>query len=157
MMLGFVMNEPDDSKPKLTWIKYTDVEPLIMTFNCPTCNTELPIGHPAATLEKLLVWVEANGGWATAFEDHSVGDKMFNDKLEIVGLKTTYDTGDVTVENYYGESSLPQGATFETYIVVKIGDLFYKLTGTGDSYGDVVWNSQIKQVQATKKIVWEFK
>jgi hypothetical protein len=130
-----------------------------MTINCPTCNTELPNSHPAGAVDAFLTWVEANGGWTTAFEDRAVGWTLnFNTiPVEVVGLKTTYETGDVDVDGYYGESSLPQGSTFDAYVVVKIGDFFYRMTGLGDSYGDVNWNGTFRRVEAIQRTVWEFK
>lgn len=129
-----------------------------MTINCPTCNTELSDNHPASAIDKLLNWVEVNGGWSNAFEGYSVGEEVgFVPMIEVAAIKLTYDTGDVDVDGYSGESCLPQGATFTAYIVLKIGELFYRITGIGDSYGEVVWNSSLHIVTATPKTVWEFK
>jgi hypothetical protein len=132
---------------------------------CPTCNTELTNDHPALVLEALLTWIDTNGGWDLFdSEDYSVGDDLrmpdTNENkvtVEIVALKTTYDSGDVDVDAYYGESALPQGSEFDTYVVFKIGELFFKKTGTGDSYGRVSWDGDLRQVEATTKTVWEFK
>lgn len=127
--------------------------------SCPTCNTVLDDNHPAFKLQYLLEWIEKSGGWAI-FENvkYVVGTPITAvPGVTIAAIKSTYETGDVDVEGYYGESSLPQGSEFETYIVFQIGDLYYKKTGTGDSYGDVDWNGDIKQVQATTKTVLEFK
>ena len=125
--------------------------------HCPTCNSELADNHPALMLKSLLEYVEDSGGW-TLFDGFDVGDRIPGfPEVEIVGLKTTYDSGDINTDDYYGESPLPQGAEFQTYVVFKIGELFYKKTGTGDSYGDVDWNGDIRQVEAKPKTVWEFK
>lgn len=129
--------------------------------HCPTCNTELPENHPALTLEKLLAWVEVNGGWEGAVPRLRLGKTLAlgdgSAIVEVVAYKSTYDSGDIDVENYYGESALPQGSEFEGYIIFKIGEIFYKKTGRGDSYGEVDWDGDIKQVQAFQKTVWEFK
>jgi hypothetical protein len=124
--------------------------------NCTICNSDLPSDHPAVTLENLLVWIDANGGWVWALDDLNVGSRLLNGAVEIAALKKTYDSGDINVEAYYGESALPQGETFETYVIFKIGEIFYKMSGKGDSYGEVQWNGTVRQVEAKPKTVWTF-
>lgn len=154
-----IRDTPDPNKPLVSWIRYS-IEPeekKTMTAKCPTCNSELPDNHPALTLQSLLNYIENSGGWYI-FNSYSVGDKVSKfDDVEIAAIKTMYETGDVDVESYYGESALPQGSEFETYIVFKVGEFFYKKTGRGDSYGEVEWDGDIKQVEAVAKTIWEFK
>lgn len=150
-------NELNPNKPVKHWITYYNMEPPL--YNCPTCNTEIDTSHPAYTLTKLLDYV--GNAWHM-FDDYSVGDKVSGLKdtavpVTIAAIKATYDTGDLGAESYYGESTLPQGATFNTYIVFQIGDMYYRKTGTGDSYGDVSWDGDVRAVTATERIVKEFK
>jgi hypothetical protein len=126
-------------------------------YNCPTCNTELPSDHPARAVGAILNFVKDNS-W-TVFDNYKEGQRVpiSGFDISIAAIKTTYDTGDVDVESYYGESALPQGSEFEAFIVFKVGDSYYKKTGTGDSYGDVDWDGDLRQVTATPKTILEFK
>jgi len=124
-------------------------------YNCPTCNTELPINHPARAVGALLDFVKDHS-W-TVFDNYKVGQlvPISGFDISIAAIKSTYETGDVDVESFYGE--LPQGSEFEAFIVFKIGDAYYKKTGTGDSYGDVEWDGDLRQVTATPRTILEFK
>jgi hypothetical protein len=157
MKPGFMMNAPDPNKPVRQWISYYSME--LPVYNCPTCNTELDTSHPAYNLTKLIDYV-GNNHWGM-FEDYSVGDAVTvpgaTVPIRIAAIKGSYDTGDVDVEGYYGESALPQGSTFNTYIVFQIGNQYYRKTGTGDSYGEVSWDGDIRGVTATEKVIKEFK
>jgi hypothetical protein len=150
---GFIMNEPDPNKPVRNWISYYSMETPL--YNCPTCNTELNIEHPAYNLTKLIEWV--SGNW-DVFEGYSMGQTVpvtgATLPITVVASKITYDTGDFDRDHFY---EWPQGSTFEAYVVFQIGDSFYKKTGTGDSYGDVSWDGELRTVTATERVVKEFK
>lgn len=157
---GIVLGEPDPNKPQIDWIRYTDMEPKMK--NCPTCNTALPEEHAAFNLPKLQGWVRSQGGWQI-FEQskYKVGYQFsipgINSVVEVAGLKTSYDTGDISTEGYYGgESPLPQGSEFETFVVLRIGESYFKKTGTGDSYGDVSWDGDVRAVTAKTKVIEVF-
>lgn len=125
-----------------------------MYKKCPTCLTELSDDDPAFDMEAIESYIEGCGGWS-AFETEGFIPKEFplgNSKVAtVVEKKVHYDSGDVDVEGYFGESALPQGSIFTTYVVFKVGDVFFKKTGTGDSYGNVTWNGKFSR--ATVKVV----
>lgn len=154
---GLVRDEIDPDKPVKDWITYRQE---VMMRNCPTCNTPLPENHSAFDLQYVLNAVAKNGGWAR-FEEGSYKQlkslTLENGKVATVAAsKTTYDKGDIDVEGYYGESALPQGSEFSTFIVLKVDNQFFKKTGRGDSYGEVVWDGDLVPVQAREKTVLVF-
>lgn len=139
------------------FIEDKEIKEVKLMTQCPTCNTELPSNHPAIQTKLLLEFVEKAGGWSV-FESYEEGQRLPGlSAISIAAIKPTYDSGDIDIEGYYGESALPQGSEFQAYVVFKIGDTFYKKTGTGDSYGDVQWDGDLRQVEATSRTVWEFK
>jgi hypothetical protein len=153
---GF-LKEPDPDKPVKNWINYREEE---MMKNCPTCNTPLPESHSAFDLEAILAFVKKEGGWHR-FEEGAYNQiKNFTlangKKATVAASKTSYDKGDIDVKGYYGESALPQGSTFDTFIVIQVGDAFFKKTGTGDSYGEVSWNGDLMPVKAQQKTILVF-
>jgi len=152
-----VTDKIDPTKPVKQWISYYSMEPPV--YNCPTCNTELDTSHPAYNLAKLMEYV-GNNHWSM-FDGCSEGTGVnvpgATLPINIASIKSTYNTGDVDVNGYYGESALPQGSTFDAYIVFQIGDQYYRKTGTGDSYGEVSWDGDLRAVTMTEKIVREFK
>jgi hypothetical protein len=110
----------------------------VMT-NCPLCNSEIPSDSPAMQLTKLSEFVKSKGGWEIFETDHAtygypVG-KQFNVNgwtAKVVAKKVRIDNGDIDKDYWDGE--LPQGTTFEAYVVIQVGENnFFKKTGTGDS------------------------
>jgi hypothetical protein len=147
----------DEYKPTVNWIKYSGG---IQMQKCPTCETELPEDHSAFDMQALKKFVESKGGWdrfeAGAYNFIGKNFTLANGKTaEIVKAKTTYDTGDIgdSYSYYGGDSPLPQGSEFETYVIVKVGEAFFKKTGHGDSYGEVNWDGDLVRVQAKTKVV----
>ncbi len=152
-----IKDTPDPNKPVKEWIIYREEK---MMRNCPTCNSVLPEDHSAFDLEAIQNYVKSNYGWHV-FENHTHKEgttfTLPNGKsATIVKSKTSYDKGDIDVEGYYGESALPQGSTFEAFIVFKVGDSYFRKTGTGDSYGDVTWDGDLTPVRAREKTVLVF-
>lgn len=126
---------------------------------CPACDTPLPEGHPAFLMTYLQDWVQEQGGWHIFESSKYVKGATFTVNgrtAKIADIKDTYDSGDIDVEGYYGESALPQGSTFNGYIVIKIGDSYFKKTGTGDSYGEMSWDGDLKRVAPTVKTIEVF-
>jgi hypothetical protein len=123
---------------------------------CPTCDTLLPETHPAFLMTDLLRWVKDQGGWDVFEAAKYTKGATFTVNgytAEIADIKDTYDSGDIDVEGYYGESALPQGSTFDGYIVIKIGNTYFKKTGTGDSYGEMSWDGDLKRVTPKVKTI----
>lgn len=161
------ISTPDPNKPIINWIRYTVEKEM---NECPLCKTELPNDHPALNLVALETYVKSKGGWEVFESNHvnygypegksfSIAPKTgtFGNKIlegKIVAKKIKYDSGDIERDYYDGD--LPQGTTFETYIVVEIEGAFYKKTGTGDSYGEVSWDGDLKIVTPTEKVIRVF-
>lgn len=130
-------------------------------MQCPTCQTELPDTHPATLVTLFKEFIAKNGGWEV-FETRFTKGMRFNfgpgasHYAEVVDSKTSYATGDIDYDAGWYDG-LPQGTQFETYIVVKIGDNYFKKTGTGDSYGEVTWDGELVNVTPREKkiVIWE--
>ena len=130
-----------------------------MTAQCPLCKSEIPEDSPAFALDELATWVREKGGWSILETDHPkygypVG-KSFDingNSAEIVAKKVIYDSGDIDRSGYY-DNELPQGTTFEVYIVVKFRNGFLKKSGTGDSYGEISWDGELLPVVPSVKTI----
>lgn len=130
---------------------------------CPMCSTVLPSDHPALTLAALESWVRGKGGWDIFDTDSetygypvgkqfAVGDR----RARVEAKKTQYNVGDLTeYSDRYG-SELPQGTTFTTFVVVGIDGNYFKKTGTGDSYGEISWDGDLRIVTPVEKVVKSF-
>lgn len=152
-----VKDEPDPDKPVKDWITYREE---VMMKNCPTCNTPLPENHSAFDLNAILDFVNKEGGWHRFEEGAYKQLKTFTlangKKANVVASKTSYDKGDIDGQGFYGESELPQGSTFKTFVVIQVGEAYFKKTGTGDSYGEVSWDGDLVPVKAREKTVLVF-
>jgi hypothetical protein len=127
-----------------------------MTTQCPYCKSEITEDNPVLAIQTLRNWISTHIGWDAFESDHSypVG-KVFSiagKPAKVVAKKTTYDTGDIDRDGYYG-SELPQGTIFETYIVIEYAGNFFKKLGEGDSYGEVAWNGELLPVTPKVKTV----
>ncbi len=131
-----------------------------MPTECPYCRSEVLTDNPVFHLTRLRKWVEKNGGWgifeyppgATYHNAYPKG-KQFTIEgwtAEVVDSKIKYDSGDIS--DYY-DGDLPQGTTFEVFVVVKVGEGFFKKTGTGDSYGAISWDGDLLPVVPKVKTV----
>lgn len=74
-------------------------------------------------------------------------------RAEVVAKKLRADVSEFEEGYYEGGTSLPQGTTFQAYVVLKVGDHFFKKTGTGDSYSDITWTGDVRPVKAKEKTV----
>jgi len=131
----------------------------LTTANCPLCNSEIPSDHPAFLLTELSAWVTKQGGWSIFESDNTrygypVGRAfdMGGRKATVVARKTSYDSGDIDAAGFY-DGELPQGTTFSVYVVIKVGDSFFKKTGTGDSYGEISWDGDLLPVTPKQKVI----
>jgi hypothetical protein len=126
-----------------------------MTTKCPYCNSEIEDSNPVLALEAIKNYVENSGGWHI-FESSKLGVgselPIGQFALKVVASKTSYDPGEIDRSSYY-DSELPQGTTFEVYVVLSYRDGFFKKTGTGDSYGEITWDGELRPVTLKTKIV----
>jgi hypothetical protein len=126
-----------------------------MTIKCPYCNSEIEDSNPVLALEAIKTYVEQKGGWSI-FESarYDVGTELPMGEVtgRIVASKTSYDPGEIDRSSYY-DSELPQGTTFEVYVVLSYRDGFFKKTGTGDSYGEITWDGELRPVTLKTKVV----
>lgn len=126
---------------------------------CPYCNSEVDESNSVFILPALLKYIKKYG-WGMFESDHSypVGKQFTFDgySATIAAKKISYDSGEVDVSDYNGDSALPQGSTYNAYIVFKVGNNYFKKTGTGDSYGDVSWDGDLIPVQVKTKTIEVF-
>ena len=156
-----IADQPDPNKTQTQWIKYTNMEPQMAT--CPYCSSEISPDNPALILDALKKTVDKLGGWAIFENDrisygYPVG-KTFtvgSHVAKVEAKKTTYSTGDIERNGYYGESELPQGTTFDVYVIIEVSGSYFKKSGTGDSYGEVSWDGDLKIVKPVEKLVKVF-
>lgn len=116
---------------------------------CPACNSEVDSNNPALLLEDLKAAVTRVGGWGF-LEGRNVGYSFLvgSNSAKIVERKTTPG---YPADGYDG--AWDQGTEYEASLVIEIGDSYFKKTGTGDSYGDIAWNGDLKPVKVSEKIV----
>lgn len=95
-----------------------------------------------------LFWKQTS--WASLFSTWGSDTGVLSDgsTYEVISRKTD------TRENSYGEYN--QGSEAEINFVVKVnagydGNLFFKMTGTADSYGEERWDGEFVQVFPTEK------
>lgn len=132
--------------------------------SCPYCDSVVADDSPvfvAVTLERELrdQWYLADRdgnfySWGIGKILH-VGDLG---DVEVVDKKIRALPEEFTEGYYDGGTTLPQGTTFEAYVVLKVGDNFYKKTGEGDSYSDITWSGPVVPVKpkAVTKVVYSF-
>jgi hypothetical protein len=115
-----------------------------MMVNCELCGTELADDSPAVIAMKL----DKNAQWYV-LENKSTGNVVNITNvgqfiIEDIKVKPTLEDLSDTGYGYYGEDEYPQGTQYQTYIVLKYGDTFFKKTGEADSYGEVTWTGIVK-------------
>lgn len=122
-------------------------------ITCITCGTDLEPGSVGAIAVKVKQYADSNYGWGYFDE----GDTFTIDgqKAEVVKVRKAWNDGGDDSEDY---SYARQGQTFDAFVVVKVGDLFFRKSGTGDSYGEVSWDGDFGPVQMKSKqvTVYEF-
>lgn len=123
---------------------------------CPYCLSEVDPNNPVIALEALREYVESQGGWHI-FEGREITDGLsFTSNgrafdINIADSKTSYNSGDIDYDHHFYDG-LPQGSEFTTYIVFEWNGHYFKITGTGDSYGEVDWNGDLRVVFPKKEI-----
>lgn len=124
---------------------------------CPYCSNTIDPNNPVIALEALREYVESQGSW-NMFETRDLVDGLsFTNSsgrafdINVVDKKTSYDKGDLDYDHHFYDG-LPQGTEFTTYIIFEWNGHYFKITGTGDSYGDIDWNSDLRVVFPKKEI-----
>jgi hypothetical protein len=116
-------------------------------ITCTVCKSNLAEGSEGATAVELMRFVESNYGWDNFDENETF--MMHGQEGKVVKARKSWnDSG--TGDDY---SYLHQGDTFEAFLVFKVGDFFFKKTGTGDSYGEVRWDGDFGPVEMKSKTV----
>lgn len=131
--------------------------------NCPMCFSEISDDNPALVARAIE---KANLPWHQAESDRGLYGWPVGKKIEIDGVgegeviaKKINALASEFEEGYYeGGTSLPQGTTFEAFVVLKVGDHFFKKTGEGDSYSDITWAGLTTPVIPKEKtvVVYDF-
>lgn len=134
--------------------------------NCPYCQNAIEPTNPVLLVDKIEKALKNE--WHFAEEDSQayywawpVGKKFDISgvgEAEVVAKKIKADASEFETGYYDGGSELPQGTTFETYVVLKVGEHFFKKTGHGDSYSEVVWNGPLRPVtpKTETRVVYTF-
>jgi hypothetical protein len=124
---------------------------------CPFCHSEVDANNPIHSIVALRKWVENEGGWSIFESDsetygYPVGKTFLvsGGEAKVAAKKVSYDSGDIDT-SYYDE--LPQGTTFDTYVVIEYSGNFYKKSGSGDSYGEISWDGELLPVVPKVKTV----
>lgn len=115
------------------------------------CSTALTDDNPAfvaaAIQEAGIDWNDFGPG---RWKSYNVGDTF-----SIRGLGTAEVAA---VKLYDGPpgwngDELPQGTEFDAYVVLKVREHYYRVTGKGDSYNDISWTGIVLPVKAQPKTV----
>lgn len=135
------------------------------TTACPTCGTQVKtVSDPTeGTVLKALRPVMAPDRWGDMEPDRSTGYHKIGTIREGASA-TLFPVGPVEVvavdhpEPYdsYGEFS--QGYEYDCSFILKVGDKFFKVVGTQDSYGSTSYDRcEVTEVHAKEKkvVVWE--
>jgi hypothetical protein len=146
----------ETGKPTIEWIKYREVESIIMSVACKYCKTELPPDHPAVIAQ---IIEDSVGNWVKFESDDDRWGYPVNATIPIAGLardpkvvakKLKPEITEIE-QGYFEDSSYPQGTTFEVYVVLQYGEkfeeMFFKKTGTADSYGEIVWDGVLTETK----------
>lgn len=131
---------------------------------CPYCKSEIDDDNPALLCEKIDEALKSMWGSFESDNDlygYPVGKKFTIDgigRAEVVDKKVRVDISEFATGYFDGSDELPQGTTFLTYVVLKIGETFFKKTGEGDSYSEITWAGAVKPVtpKTETRVVYTF-
>lgn len=136
---------------------------LSATATCPYCASAIDENNPALVCEKIER--DLKDSWHLAESDSTYGWPIGKEirlpglgfAAEVVDKKVKVDTSEME-SGYYSGGELPQGTTFVTHVVLKVGEHFYKKTGEGDSYSEIVWAGPVKPVtpKTEMRVVYTF-
>lgn len=121
---------------------------------CPYCQSTVEDNNPVLLADKIdkalkSQWFHAEGDSTNGY-DWPVGfafDIAHIGRAEVVAKKIKADVEEFQDGYYYGGSELPQGTTFEAYVILKVGEHFYKKVGEGDSYSEITWVGSVLPVK----------
>ncbi len=116
---------------------------------CPYCNSDIPEDNPAILLHRVKEALTSTYSWGT-MENWPVGRtfRVGSDTAELVDKKI--DPG-YPANGYDG--AWDQGTEFTAHLVILFKGSYFKKTGTGDSYGEIAWDGDLKPAKVTEKVV----
>lgn len=140
-----------------------------MTRKCPYCQSEVPEHNSVFKMQAIKDWMETKNLDWSIFENDKPAYGNLEDyywpvgkeftigdySASVVAKKVTYDSGEIDRDGYY-DGELPQGSTFNCFVVLNVDGDYFKKTGTGDSYGEVSWDGELRPVTKTVKTVEVF-
>ncbi len=124
-------------------------------MECVKCKYELLIAEVLhenweRAYEGDYNWASGGGTYTTFKDDLSNGGTV-----ETIDKHDPEDWGPRYYDDAYG-----QGSEFDAWVVLKVtgpeGDLFFRKSGTANSYGNVSWDKPLQQVKVTEKTVQVF-
>jgi hypothetical protein len=116
-------------------------------IECTLCKSRLEEGSLGALAIELQEYVNSKYGWGNFDEGETFN--LRGQLCEVVKVRKSWnDSG--SGDDY---SYLHQGDTFDAFVVIRIGEFFYKKIGTGDSYGEVSWDGDFGPVEMKAKQV----
>ena len=120
-----------------------------MTTKCPYCESEIEETNPAILLFRLNEVAGSTYSWST-MENWPVG-KAFRVGSEMAQLVDKKIDPGYPANGYDG--AWDQGTEFTAHLVIEFKGSFFKKTGTGDSYGEIAWDGDLKPAKVTEKVV----
>lgn len=120
---------------------------------CPYCESIIAEDNKSLKLLALTEAVAKMPGSWTKLESTYNGYTFSAGRFDAVVREIKNNPG--YPKNTY-DDTYEQGSTYEAHIIVEIGGIFYKKTGTGDSYGEINWDGPVTEVKMTEKIVQVF-
>ena len=118
---------------------------------CPMCDSEIASDNRAFKQAALEAYADKSS-W-DRLAQRPVGHSFIVDGFNCVIEATKTDPG-YPANGYDG--AYEQGSEFEAFVVVGMEGVYFKKFGTGDSYGEIVWDGPIKVVSPVEKIVKDF-
>lgn len=140
------------------------------TITCKSCGSVIEENSPGAVAVKIAENIPNWARFESASELYGLAVNSTVDITNLPGIvrveakKIKPSLDDLADGGYYaGEDEYPQGTEFEVYVILSYVDrnaktdkMYFKKTGTADSYGDITWGNgplmitQPKQVTVTQ-------
>jgi hypothetical protein len=118
-------------------------------IECTLCKTQLDPESEGGIAVRILNFMD--GSYRHSWDSLSEGQTFMvgNKTVQVVKVRDGWDDGLDSDTSSYSH----QGETFDAHVVLKVGDFFYKKSGTGDSYGEVSWDGDFGPVKLTVRTV----